>query len=220
MVESYFLPWRVFGHPEWYRLRHHLGGPEDPVTNAPMSSEGEYRLLATTAIWLTLRVEELAETGVRGLKGTLDGMRISGVYRTLRRVIRDVVRRDAHGRLGEGEYRKRKRVPWDGNSDLIVDRDVMAVSGSITREHYPHSPGAEAELVASDSESEFPKAIELESLSPADRAAVERIRDGLEEGYKFDGKRGDSMTEFLGHDYEATMTAFRRARRTLTVETS
>jgi hypothetical protein len=216
VVESYFSLSRVFGRPKWHRLRRHLGGPEDPVTNAPMSSEGEYRLIATTAIWLTLRVEELAETGVQGLKGTLDGMRISGVYRTLRRVIRDVVRRDAHGPLGEGEYRNQKRLRLDEASDRIVEHNVKALTGKITKEYYPESsPGTEAELVASDSESEFPKAIDLESLSPAERTAVERISDGFREGYKFDGKRKDSMREFLGHDYEATMRAFRRARRTL-----
>ena len=151
MVESYFLPWRVFGRPDWHKLWPHLGGPEDPVSNAPMSSEDEYRLLATTAIWLTLRVEELAEIGVKGLKGTLDGMRPSGVYDTLSRVIRHVVRREAYGPIGEGEDRNESRVPWDGNSDLIVDRDVMAVSGSIIRKDYLHSPGAEAELVALES---------------------------------------------------------------------
>ena len=180
VVESYFSPSRVFGRPKWHRLRRHLGGPEDPVTNAPMSSEGEYRLIATTAIWLTLRVEELAETGVQGLKGTLDGMRMSGVYRTLRRVIRDVVRRDAHGPLGEGEYRNQKRLRLDEASDRIVEHNVKALTGKITKEYYPESsPGIEAELVASDSESEFPKTIDLESLSPAERTAVERISDGF-----------------------------------------
>ena len=217
VVQFHFPPSRVFGRPEWYRLRRHLGRPEDFVANAPMSSEGEYRILATTAIWLTLRVEELAETGVKGLKGTLDGMRPSGVYDTLSRVIRHMVRREAHGPLGEGEDRNKKRVPWDGNSDriVIVDLDVMAVSGSITREYYPYSPGAEVELVALELESEFPKAIELESFSPAERAAVERIREGFSEGYKFDGKRGDSMIEFLGDDYGRVTRAFERARKRL-----
>jgi hypothetical protein len=180
-----------------------------------MSSKGEYQLLATTAIWLTLRVEELAETGVKGLKGTLDGMRPSGVYDTLSRVIRHVVRREASGPIGEGEYRNESRVPWGGNSDLMVDRDVMAVSGSIIRKDYPHSPGAEAEVMALELESEFPKSINLDTLSPAERNAVKRVWDGLHSGYKLDGKRNDSMIEFLGNDYEATMRAFRRARRTL-----
>ena len=217
VVQDHFSPSRVFGRPDWHKLWPHLGGPEDPVSNAPMSSEDEYRLLATTAIWLTLRVEELAEIGVKGLKGTLDGMRPSGVYDTLSRVIRHVVRREAYGPIGEGEDRNESRVPWDGNSDriVIVDLDVMAVSGSITREYYPYAPGAEAELVASDSESEFPKAIDLDSLSPAERAAVERISDGFREGYKFDGKRGDSMTEFLGNDYGRVTRAFERARKRL-----
>jgi hypothetical protein len=216
VVQDHFSPSRVFGRPDWHKLWAHLGGPEDPVSNAPMSSEDEYRLLATTAIWLTLRVEELAETGVKGLTGTLDGMRPSGVYDTLSRVIRHVVRREAYGPLGEGEYRNQKRLRLDEASDRIVEHNVKALTGKITKEYYPeYSPGTEAELVASDSESEFPKAIDLESLSPAERTAVERISDGFREGYKFDGKRKDSMREFLGHDYEATMRAFRRARRTL-----
>ena len=219
MVESYFLPWRVFGRPEWYRLRRHLGGPEDLVTNEPISPEAEYCRHATTAIWFTLEVDELVETGVRGLKGKLNGMRISGVYDTLSRVIRHMVRRDAYGPLGEGEYRNRKRVPWDGNSDRIVEPNFQALTGKITKEYYPESsPGAEAEVVALELESEFPKAIDLDSLSPAERNAVVRVFDGLSSGYKFDGKRKDSMREFLGHDYEATMRAFRRARRTLTAE--
>ena len=218
VVEDHFSPSRVFGRPDWHKLWPHLGGPEDPVSNAPMSSEGEYQILATTAIWLTLQVEELAETGVQGLKGTLDGMRPSGVYDTLSRVIRHVVRREAYGPIGEGEDRNESRVPWGGNSDRIVEHNVKALTGKITKEYYPESsPGAEAELVALESESEFPKAIDLESLSPAERNAVVRVFDGLSSGYKFDGKRGDSMREFLGHDYEATLRAFRRARQTLTV---
>ena len=218
VVQDHFSPSRVFGRPDWHKLWPHLGGPEDPVSNAPMSSEDEYRLLATTAIWLTLRVEELAETGVKGLTGTLDGMRPSGVYDTLSRVIRHVVRREAYGPLGEGEDRNESRVSWDGNSDriVIVDRDVMALTGKITKEYYPESsPGAEAEVVALELESEFPKAIDLASLSPAERTAVARIHDGFREGYKFDGKHNDSMLALLGPDYEATMRAFRRARRTL-----
>ena len=216
VVQDHFSPSRVFGRPDWHKLWPHLGGPEDPVSNAPMSSEDEYRLLATTAIWLTLRVEELAETGVQGLKGTLDGMRPSGVYDTLSRVIRHVVRREAYGPIGEGEDRNESRVPWDGNSDRIVEPNFQALTGKITKEHYPESsPGAEAEVVALELESEFPKAIDLDSLSPAERNAIVQVFHGLSSGYKFDGKRGDSMTEFLGHDYEATMRAFRRARRTL-----
>ena len=216
VVEDHFSPSRVFGRPDWHKLWPHLGGPEDPVSNAPMSSEGEYQILATTAIWLTLQVEELAETGVQGLKGTLDGMRPSGVYDTLSRVIRHVVRREAYGPIGEGEDRNESRVPWDGNSDRIVEHNVKALTGKITKEYYPESsPGAEAELVALELESEFPKAIDLESLSPAERAAVERISDGFREGYKFDGKRGDSMTEFLGNDYGRVTRAFERARKRL-----
>jgi hypothetical protein len=216
VVESYFSPSRVFGRPDWHKLWRHLGGPEDPVTNEPMSSKGEYQLLATTAIWLTLRVEELAETGVKGLKGTLDGMRPSGVYDTLSRVIRHVVRREAYGPIGEGKYRNKKRVYLDENSDRVVETNFDAVSGNISKDHYPESsPGAEAEVMALELESEFPKSINLDTLSPAERNAVKRVWDGLRSGYKLDGKRNDSMIEFLGNDYEATMRAFRRARRTL-----
>ena len=132
-------------------------------------------------------------------------------------MIRLVVRHEAYGPPFEGEYRNKKRVPWDGNSDriVIVDRDVMAVSGSITREYYPYAPGAEVELVALELESEFPKAIDLVSLSPAERNAIVRVFDGLSSGYKFDGKRGDSMTEFLGNDYGRVTRAFERARKRL-----
>ena len=215
MVESYFLPWRVFGRPEWYRLRHHLGGPEDLGTNEPISPEAEYRLHATTAIWLALEVDELVETGVRGLKGNLNGMRISGVYDTLARVIRHMVRRDAYGPIGEGEHRNQKRLRLDEASDRIIEHNVTAASGTITREYYPYSPGAEAELVALEPESEFLEAIDLDSLTPAERTAVERIHEGFSEGYKFDGKRSDSMIEFLGDDYGRVTRAFERARKRL-----
>jgi hypothetical protein len=219
VVESHFSPSRVFGRPEWYRLRHHLGGPEDLVTNEPISPEAEYRLHATTAIWLALEVDELVETGVRGLKGKLNGMRISGVYDTLARVIRHVVRRDAYGPWGEGEHRNKSRVTLNQTSDRIVEPNFQALTGKITKEHYPESsPGAEAELVALESESEFPKAIDLVSLSPAERNAIVRVFDGLSSGYRFDGKQADSLRQFLGVDYEAVMRAFRRARRTLKVK--
>ena len=218
VVQDHFSPSRVFGRPDWHKLWPHLGGPEDPVSNAPMSSEDEYRLLATTAIWLTLRVEELAETGMQGLKGTLDGMRPSGVYDTLSRVIRHVVRRDAYGPWGEGEHRNKSRVTLNQTSDRIVEPNFQALTGKITKEYYPESsPGAEAELVALELESEFPKAIDLDSLSPAERNAVVRVFDGLSSGYKFDGKQADSLRQFLGVDYEAVMRSFRRARQTLTV---
>jgi hypothetical protein len=216
VVEHHFSPSGVFGRPEWYRLRHHLGGPEDLVTNEPISPEAEYRLHATTAIWLALEVDELVETGVRGLKGKLNGMRISGVYDTLARVIRHVVRRDAYGPWGEGEHRNKSRVTLNQTSDRIVEPNFQALTGKITKEHYPESsPGAEAELVALESESEFPKAIDLVSLSPAERNAIVRVFDGLSSGYKFDGKRGDSMTEFLGNDYGRVTRAFERARKRL-----
>ena len=214
VVQDHFSPSRVFGRPDWHKLWRHLGGPEDPVTNEPMSSKGEYQLLATTAIWLTLRVEELAETGVKGLKGTLDGMRPSEVYDTLARVIRHVVRRDAYGPWGEGEHRNKSRVTLNQTSDRIVEPNFQALTGKITKEHYPESsPGAEAEVEALESESEFPKAIDLDSLSPAERNAVIRVWDGFRSGYNLDGKRSDSMTEYLGHDYGRVTRAFERARK-------
>jgi hypothetical protein len=216
VVKDHFSPWRVFGPTAWQKILPHLGGSADPGTNESVSPEAEYRLQATNAIWFALEVDELVETGVRGLKGNLNGMRPSEVYDTLARVIRHEVRRDAYGPIGEGKYRNRKRVPWDGNSDRIVEPNFQALTGKITKEHYPESsPGAEAELVALESESEFPKAIDLVSLSPAERNAIVRVFDGLSSGYKFDGKRGDSMTEFLGNDYGRVTRAFERARKRL-----
>ena len=216
VVQDHFPPSRVFGRPDWHKLWPHLGGPEDLVTNEPISPEAEYRLHATTAVWLALEVHELVETGMRGLKGKLNGMRISGVYDTLSRVIRHMVRRDAYGPWGEGEHRNKSRVTLNQTSDRIVEPNFQALTGKITKEHYPESsPGAEAELVALESESEFPKSINLDTLSPAERNAVKRVWDGLRSGYKLDGKRNDSMIEFLGNDYGRVTRAFERARKRL-----
>ena len=216
MVRCYFKPGWLFGSVDWNELKEHLGGPEDPLTLEPISPRADYRRIAEVAVCIAMRVNKLSDLGLVGFRRPFDDVSVGKVRDVLRRVIRLVVRHEAYGPRGEGKYRNRKRIYLDENSDRVVETNFGAMSGKISKEHYPeYSPGAEAELVALESESEFPKSINLDTLSPAERNAVVRVFDGFRSGYTLDGKRNDSMIEFLGNDYGRVTRAFERARKRL-----
>ena len=55
----------------------------------------------------------------------------------------------------------------------------------------------------------------MDELTPKELQAFERVLQGLSEGYSLDSKTGNSLSQFLGDDYQRTMRAFSRAKAKL-----
>ena len=218
LLHSYFPPERVLDR-KWQSIKPHLGeGGVDLETGEPLDTKEAYFQIASSAIASAfLQPEDLSlidPDESRGFHGSLESALPDKIPKLLEKVIRREIRKDTYGPWGEGQYTQHARLVMDSANEEIYGLDVYDDFGPMEHRYHLISQEISPEDYAIErlDGDNLPNILSLDTLTPAERDALQIIYEALAEGYEFDSKLGGSLKQYLGPDYESVMRNFRRAK--------
>ena len=217
LLHSYFPPERVLDR-KWQSIEPHLGqGGVDLETGEPLDTKEAYFQIASSAIASAfLQPEDLSlidPDESRGFHGSLESALPDKIPKLLEKVIRREIRKDAFGPWGEGQFAQERRLLMDSANSEAYWIDVNTDFGPIKHNYHLISLEISPEDYAIErlDRDNFPSRLSLDTHTRAEREALQTIYQALAEGYEFDSKRGRSLRQYLGPEYESVMRNYRRA---------
>ena len=217
LLHRYFPPERVLGR-KWPSIKPHLGqGGVDLETGKPLGPKSAYFQIASSVIALAFSQPEdlslIDPDESRGFHGSLESDPPDQIPKLLEQVIRREIRKDAYGPWGEGQYTQHARIVMDSANEEIYGLDVHKLSGSMEFRYKPQSQEISPEdyAITRLDRDNLPNIPSLDTHTPAERNALQIIYQALAEGCEFDSKRGRSLRQYLGPEYESVMRNYRRA---------
>ena len=217
LLHRYLPPERVFGR-EWPSIKPHLGqGEVDLVTGGPLGPKSAYLQIASSVITSAFSHPEdlslIDPDESRGFHGSLECDPPDQIPKLLEQVIRREIRKDTYGSWGEGQYAQDRRAVMDSANSEAYWIDVSTDFGPIKHNYHLISQEISPEDYAIErlDRDNLPNIPSLDTHTPAERNALQIICGALAEGYEFDSKRGRSLRQYLGPEYESVMRNYRRA---------